>query len=56
MDDCIQAAMLICILELRITGCRTNSYWTTNLNAKKQQSQQTVQYRSNVDDAFKGPH
>ena len=35
MDDCTQKAMLSCMHELGITGCWTNSYRETDLNAKK---------------------
>ena len=31
MDGCTQEAMLWCMHVLSITGCRSNSYWETDL-------------------------
>ena len=53
-DDCTQEAMLRCMHVLSITGCRTNSYWETDLNAKTKQNQWTLNYslRANIDDGI----
>ena len=37
MDDCTQEAMLRCMHVLSITGCRSNSYWETDLNTNTSQ-------------------
>ena len=36
----------------KIIGCRTNSYGETDLNAKTEQSQRIVKYKSNMDDCI----
>ena len=37
MDDCTQEAMLSCMHVLSTTGCRSNSYWETDLNINTSQ-------------------